>query len=204
MSTSLQTEHSANALDEKALDQLFRHARTHSTWQDRKVEPQLLRQLYDLMKFGPTSANTSPARIVFLTSDEAKARLVPALPEMNQEKARTAPVVAIIAYDLNFWEKLDKLMPHRDYKPWFSGNPAFAEKTALQSGTLQGAYFMLAARSLGLDCGPYLGDDEKVNAEFFAGTTWRVNFLCSLGYGVPEKLYPRLPRLDFEEAVQVL
>lgn len=113
-------------------------------------------------------------------------------------------VVVLVAYDLKFWEKLDKLMPHRDYKPWFSGNPAFAEKTAQQSGTLQGAYLMLAARSLGLDCGPMLGDDEKVNAEFFAGTSLRLNFVCALGYGDREKLFPRLPRLDFDEAVTLL
>ena len=162
------------------------------------------RKLYDLVKFGPTSANTSPARFVFVTSDEAKARLVPLMPEMNREKTRTAPVVVLIAYDLQFFEKLDKLMPHRDYKPWFTGNPAYAQKTAMQSGTLQGAYLMLAARSLGLDCGPMLGDDDKINAEFFPDSSWRLNFVCALGYGVKEKLFPRLPRLDFDEAAQIL
>jgi len=191
-------------LGDAALDQLFRQARSYSFWQPRMVEESVIRRLYDLVKFGPTSANTSPARFVFVMSDEAKARLVPLMPEMNQEKTRTAPVVALIAYDLKFYDKLDKLMPHRDYKPWFTGNPAAAERTAKQSGTLQGAYLMLAARSLGLDCGPMLGDDEKLNAEFFPDSSWRVNFLCALGYGVKEKLFPRLPRLDFDEAARIL
>jgi 3-hydroxypropanoate dehydrogenase len=191
-------------LDDAALDMLFREARSYSFWQQRPVEESLIHTLYDLVKFGPTSANTSPARFVFVTSEEAKARLVPLMPEQNREKTRTAPVVALIAYDLKFYEKLDKLMPHRDYKPWFANNPAFTEKTALQSGTLQGAYLMLAARSLGLDCGPMLGDDEKINAEFFPNSSWRINFVCALGYGVKEKLFPRLPRLDFDEAARVL
>lgn len=191
-------------LGNHALDLLFREARSFSSWQERPVEPELLRQLYDLMKWAPTSANSSPARFVFLTSEEAKARLIPALPEQNRAKAAAAPVVVLIAYDLEFWKRLDKLMPHRDYKPWFSENPDFAGKTAQQSGTLQAAYLMLAARSLGLDCGPMLGDDDKVNAEFFADSSLRINFVCALGYGDRNKLYPRLPRLDFEEAVTVL
>ena len=191
-------------IGDAALDQLFRQARSYSFWQPRAVEESVVHRLYDLVKFGPTSANTSPARFVFVMSDEGKARLVPLMPEMNQEKTRTAPVVALIAYDLRFYDKLDKLMPHRDYKPWFVGNPAQAEKTAKQSGTLQGAYLMLAARALGLDCGPMLGDDEKINAEFFPDSSWRVNFVCALGYGVKEKLFPRLPRLDFDEAARIL
>jgi 3-hydroxypropanoate dehydrogenase len=199
-----QTVSPSSQLDDASLDVLFREARSFSFWQPRPVEPSVVRKLYDLVKFGPTSANTSPARFVFLTSEEAKTRLVPLMPEGNQEKTRTAPVVALIAYDLKFYEKLDKLMPHRDYKPWFAGNPAQAEKTAMQSGTLQGAYLILAARSLGLDCGPMLGNDEQINAEFFPDSSWRINFICALGYGVREKLFPRLPRLDFEESARIL
>jgi len=191
-------------LDTPALDQLFREARSFSKWQDKPVSLPLIEEIYHLLKFGPTSANTSPARFLFLTTPEAKSRLVPLLPEMNQEKARTAPVVAIVAYDLEFYHKLDKLMPFRDIKPWFAGDPAQASQTAIQSGTLQGAYLMLAARALGLDCGPMLGDLGKIDQEFFAGTSWRSNFICSLGYGDRSLLHPRLPRLDFAEAVKTL
>ncbi len=194
----------ANRLDDLSLDQLFREARTFSNWRDRPVSPSLIQELYDLLKFGPTSANTSPARFLFLTTQEAKARLVALLPEMNQEKARTAPVVALVAYDLEFYHKLDKLVPFRDLKPWFTGDPAQAIRTATQSGTLQGAYLILAARALGLDAGPMLGDLEKIDAEFFGGTTLRTNFICALGYGDRTQLHPRLPRLDFAEAAQVL
>jgi 3-hydroxypropanoate dehydrogenase len=199
-----QTISSASQLDEAALDLLFREARSFSFWQPRPVEDSVIRKLYDLLKFGPTSANTTPARFVFVTSNAAKARLVPLMPEMNREKTASAPVVVLVAYDLKFYEKLDKLMPHRDYKPWFVGNPAYAEKTAKQSGTLQGAYLMLAARSLGLDCGPMLGNDDQINVEFFPDSSWRLNFVCALGYGVKEKLFPRLPRLDFDEAALIL
>jgi 3-hydroxypropanoate dehydrogenase len=191
-------------LDDKALDQLFREARSFSYWQDRPVEESLIQELYDLLKMGPTSANTSPARFVFVRSEEAKARLVPLMPEMNQEKTRRAPLIVLIAYDLRFYEKLGKLMPYRDIKPWFTENPAFLEQTAHQSGTLQGAYLIMAARSLGLDCGPMLGDNEKTEAEFFPERGWKLNFVCAIGYGVREKLYPRLPRLDFSEAALLL
>ena len=191
-------------LDERALDQLFREARSFSYWQDRQVEESVVQELYNLLRLGPTSANTSPARFVFLRSDEAKERLVPSMPEVNQEKVRRAPLVVLIAYDLRFHEKLDRLMPYRDIKPWFTENPAFREQTARQSGTLQGAYLIMAARSLGLDCGPMLGDNEKIEAEFFPGRAWKLNFVCALGYGVREKLYPRLPRLEFSEAAVLL
>ena len=191
-------------LDDKALDQLFREARSFSYWQDRPVEESVIRELYDLLKMGPTSANTSPARFVFVRSEEAKARLVPLMPEMNQEKTRRAPLAVLIAYDLRFHEKLGTLMPYRDIKSWFTGNPAFLEQTARQSGTLQGAYLIMAARSLGLDCGPMLGDNEKIEAEFFPERGWKLNFVCAVGYGVREKLYPRLPRLDFSEAAILL
>jgi len=190
-------------LDAAALDQLFREARSFSKWQNRPIEPELIQELYELLKFGPTAANTSPARFLFLTTPEAKERLAAVLPEMNQEKTRTAPVVAIVAYDLEFSEKLGKLMPFRDIKSWFS-DPAQALRTAHQSGTLQGAYLILAARALGLDCGPMLGDLNKIDEEFFKGTTWRSNFVCALGYGDRTQLHPRLPRLDFSEATMTL
>lgn len=190
-------------LEASALDQLFREARTATKWLEAPVDPTLIQELYELLKWGPTSANTSPARFVFLTSDEAKARLVGLLPEGNQEKARTAPVVVLVAYDLEFHQKLDKLMPYRDLKPWFS-NPDVAAQTAAQSGTLQGAYLILAARALGLDCGPMLGDLGAIDREFFEGTTWKTNFVCALGYGDRAQLHPRLPRLDFEEAARIL
>jgi len=198
------THDQTDRLDALALDQLFREARSFSKWQDRPISPQLIEEMYDLLKFGPTSANTTPARFLFLTTPEAKERLVPLLPEMNQEKARTAPVVAIIAYDMEFYHKLDTLMPFRDIKSWFANEPIQAIHTATQSGTLQGAYLILAARALGLDCGPMLGDPDKLDQEFFSGTSWRSNFICSLGYGDRSQLHPRLPRLDFTEAVKVL
>jgi 3-hydroxypropanoate dehydrogenase len=195
---------SQTRLDDRGLDQLFRDARSYSFWQQRPIEESVIRELYDLLRMGPTSANTSPARFVFVRSEEAKARLVPLMPEQNQEKTRTAPLVVLIAYDLRFYEKLGKLMPYRDIKPWFTENPGFSEQTARQSGTLQAAYLMLAARSLGLDCGPMLGDNEKIDAEFFSDQAWRLNFVCAIGYGLKEKLFPRLPRLDFSEAAVIL
>ncbi len=192
-------------VNEAALDLLFRNGRTHTAWLPRPVPERLLRQAYDLAKWGPTSANTSPARFVFLWSGEAKARLFPALMPGNVEKSRTAAVVAIIAYHLEFYEKLPKLFPHGDARSWFVGNPPLIEETAFRNSTLQGAYFMLAARALGLDCGPMSGfDPEKVNAEFFPDGKYKVNFICNLGYGDPSKLHPRDPRLDFEEACTVL
>lgn len=192
-------------LNNTPLDTLFREARTFSAWQPRPVEPELLHELYDLLKYGPTAANTTPARFVFLTTEESKARLVPLMSEGNRKKTQAAPVVTLIAYDLEFFNKLDKLRPFGNTKAQFEGNPALSEMNARQSGTLQGAYLILAARSLGLDCGPMGGfDAEKVNAEFFAGTSLRINFVCSLGYGDRENLLPRLPRLDFEETVTIL
>jgi len=190
-------------LDGAAMDQLFHEARSYSKWQTRPVERAILEEIYELLKYGPTSANTSPARFLFLTTEEAKSRLVPLLPEGNKEKAGTAPVVAIVAYDLEFFHKLGKLMPYRDLKPWFS-DPTQAERTAIQSGTLQGAYLMLAARAFGLDCGPMLGDMKKIDEEFFEGTSWHANFLCCLGHGDRAQLHPRLPRLDFGEAARIL
>ena len=190
---------------EEALDLIFREARTHYAWKPIPVSSETLRQVYDLMKLGPTSANTTPLRIVFVSTEEAKARLLPTVAEFNVEKSRTAPVVALFAYDTEFYEKLPKLMPYRDMKPFFVGNPDLIQKTGIVNSSLQAAYFMLAARALGLDCGPMAGfDADKLNAEFFPDDKWKVNFICNLGYGSGEGQFPRLPRLDFEEAALIL
>jgi 3-hydroxypropanoate dehydrogenase len=192
-------------LSDQGLDLIFRKARTFSYWQDRPVPKDLLRQVYDLAKMGPTSANICPARFLFVVSKEAKERLKPALAAGNVDKTMTAPVTVIIAHDLEFYEKLPKLFPHVDAKAWFVGKPAFIQESAFRSGTLQGAYLMIAARALGLDCGPMSGfDNQKVDAAFLSGTPWRSNFLCNLGYGEPSKLHPRSPRLDFDEACRLL
>ncbi|MGA7685529.1 MAG: malonic semialdehyde reductase [Terriglobales bacterium] len=202
--TTISAQTKATISDE-ALDQLFREARTHNGWLPKPVSAGLLRQIYDLARFGPTSANGSPARFVFVTSSEAKQRLRPALSAGNLEKTMAAPVVVIIAYDTEFHEHLPKLFPHRDMRSIFAGNPALIQETAFRNSSLQGAYFMLAARALGLDCGPMSGFDAgKVNAEFFADGKWKANFLCNLGYGDPSKLFPRSPRLSFEEACLIL
>ena len=192
-------------LDDRSLDILFREAHTHSNWLDKPVSDALLHQIYDLMKWAPTSANCCPARIVFVRSAAAKQRLLPAMAPGNVEKTRAAPVTAIIAYDLEFYEKLPELFPHADARSWFAGNQPLIETTAFRNGTLQGAYLLLAARSLGLDAGPMSGfDNEKVDKEFFAGTKVKSNFLINLGYGDSSKLFPRSPRLPFEEAAQIL
>jgi len=187
-------------IDEAALDQLFREARTHNSWQARPVADELLRQAVDLAKMGPTSANTSPVRIVFVRTPEGKERLRPALSPANVEKTMAAPVTAIIGHDLAFHDLLPRLFPHADAHAWFVGNESLIETTAFRNGTLQGAYFILAARALGLDCGPMSGfDNAQVDAAFFAGTTIKSNFLVNLGYGDPAKLFPRSPRLDAAE-----
>ncbi len=191
------------ALDDRALDQIFRAARTHNKWQDRPVPDATLRELYDLLKWGPTSANGSPARFVFVRTPEGKAKLKPALSAGNIEKTMTAPVTVIVAYDSAFYEKLPYLFPHADAKSWFAGNDALAAETAFRNGTLQGAYLIVAARALGLDAGAMSGFDQAaVDAAFFAGTSWKSNFLVNLGYGDPAGLFPRSPRLSFEEAVR--
>jgi 3-hydroxypropanoate dehydrogenase len=193
------------AISDAALDQLFRKARTHNGWQAKPVSAELLRQIYDLARLGPTSANASPARFVFLVSPDAKERLRPALSRGNLEKTMAAPVTIIIAYDTEFHEKLPELFPHKDMRSVFAGKAALIEETAFRNSSLQGAYFMLAARALGVDCGPMSGFDAgKVNAEFFPDGKWKANFLCNLGYGDPSKLFPRNPRLSFEEACVIL
>jgi 3-hydroxypropanoate dehydrogenase len=187
-------------LDDDALDLLFRQARTHNGWQDRPVADDLLRQAVEIAKMGPTSANCSPMRVVFVRSPAGKERLEPALSAGNVEKTIAAPATAIVAYDLAFHELLPRLFPHADARAWFSGNNALVAETAFRNGTLQGAYLMLALRSIGLDVGPMSGfDREKVDAAFFAGTSIRSNFLCNIGYGDPSKRFPRSPRLAAEE-----
>ena len=194
-----------NKVDDNVLNVLFKSARTHNVWLPKPVTDELLHEIYDTFKFGPTSANSSPARVLFLKTAEAKERLVPALPPLNVEKSRTAPVVAVIAYDTEFFEKLPKLFPHADARAWFVGNETLAQETAFRNSTLQGAYFMIAARAFGLDCGPMSGfDPAKVNEEFFPDGKWKVNFICNLGYGDEAKLFPRGPRLDFDEACAII
>jgi 3-hydroxypropanoate dehydrogenase len=205
-------------LNDDALDLLFRNARTHSEWLDKPVPEGTLRQLYDLMKWGPTSANSSPARILFLRSPESRRRLLPALSPGNIEKTLGAPVTAIIGYDTRFYEQLPTLFPHADARSWFAGNPELSESTAQRNSALQGAYFIIAARALGLDCGPMSGFDQaKVDQEFFSAEREsdsghedrpvgliKSNFLVNLGYGNSGKVKPRNPRLEFDEVCAVL
>lgn len=193
-------------LDEAALATLFRDARTHNRWRDEPVSDETLHELYALLSLGPTSGNSSPARFLFLRTEEAKHRLGPALSSGNYQKTMDAPVVAIVAYDPSFYEKLPMLFPHNlDAVGWFTSNEALAATTAFRNGTLQGAYLIMAARALGLDCGPMSGfDNDKVDEIFLSEYGWRSNFLCNIGHGDPEGLHPRLPRLDFDEACVLL
>jgi len=195
-------------LDDYALDTLFRKARSQNGWLPEPVSDAQLRAIYDLAKLGPTSANSSPARFLLLRTDAAKARLKPFLSDSNRDKTMSASVVAIIGYDTAFYEHLPRIFPHnQDAINWFKGaeKKAIADATAFRNGTLQAGYFMLAARALGLDCGPMSGFDiQGVDREFWSGTTVRTNFLCSLGRGDPAKVYPRSPRLHFDEACKIL
>jgi nitroreductase len=185
-------------------EQLFTEARTQNGWLDTPVSDDTLRQLYDLLKWGPTSANCSPARIVFVRTPEARAQLVACVSPGNAAKVQQAPVTAIIGMDMAFYEKLPQLFPHADAKSWFVGNQPMIDATAFRNASLQGAYLILAARALGLGCGPMSGfDAAKVDAAFFAGTTVKVNFICSLGHGDPAKVFPRSPRLSFDEACRL-
>ncbi len=195
---------SGQPLSDAALDQLFREARSHNKWLDKPVSEEQIRQIYDLLKWGPTSANSCPARFVFVRSPEAKERLKPCLDEGNVDKAMSAPVVAIIGMDMEFYEKLPKLFPHTDARSWFVGKPDKIRETAFRNSSLQGAYLIMAARSLGLDCGPMSGfDNAKLDAAFFPDGKVKSNFICAIGYGDPSGLYPRGPRLDFEEACRI-
>ncbi|KAB8196179.1 malonic semialdehyde reductase [Lysobacter maris] len=194
----------SRTLPDAALDQLFRTARTHNEL-GGEVSDDTLRQLYELAKWGPTSANMSPLRLVFVKSPEAKAKLGPALDKGNYAKTMAAPVTAIVAFDQDFHDKLPYLFPHTDAKSWFEGPRENRHDAAFRNGSLQGAYVLLAARALGLDCGPMSGfDNARVDAAFFAGTAIKSNFLINLGHGDPAKLFPRSPRLSFDEAARIL
>jgi 3-hydroxypropanoate dehydrogenase len=193
------------AIEATALAQLFTEARTHNGFIDRHVPDELLRKAFDIAKMGPTSANQSPLRILFLRSEAAKARLLPALSAGNLEKTKAAPVVAITAYDEQFYEHLPFLFPHADAKPWFSGNAELAARSAFQNGTLQVAYLIIALRAVGLDTGPMTGFDRtKVDAEFFPDGRFKSNVLINIGYGDSSKLFPRSPRFDFDQVAQIL
>ena len=192
-------------LNPQTLAQLFTDARTFSSWQDKTVPSELIEELYELTKFAPTSVNGSPARFIFVTSPEAKAKLKPALAEGNIDKTMTAPVTVIVAADHSFYEHLPQLFPQADAKSWFMGNQPLIDATAFRNSSLQGAYLIMAARALGLDAGPMSGfDNTAVDAAFFAGTNTRSNFLINLGYGEVNKLHPRNPRLRFDQAAQIL
>ena len=192
-------------LPDACLDQLFREARTHNAWRDKPVPDALLQAIVDLLKLGPTSANCSPARFLFVKSREAKERLKPHLSEGNRDKTMKAPVCTVIGFDLDFYLHLPKLFPHTDAKSWFEGKKEKIAETAFRNGTLQGAYIIMAARALGLDCGPMSGfDNQGVNREFFAGTNVKSNFLCSLGYGDASVLFPRSPRFSFDAMARII
>ena len=196
---------SGTPLDDSALDLLFRAARTYYSWDSTPVTDADLHALYDLVKMGPTSANASPARFAFVRSTEARARLAAAGADNNKAKILAAPVTAIIGFDTRFYDRLPELFPHADAKSWFSGNPALARETAFRNSSLQGAYFILAARALGWDTGPMSGFDKAaVDAEFWAGTDVETNFICSMGKGTTEALFPRSPRLAFKDAATIL
>jgi len=192
-------------LSDAGLDKIFRQARTYRAWRDEPVSDVLLEAIYDLAKMGPTTVNCCPMRVAFLRSKEAKEKLRPALDAGNVDKTMAAPVTAIIAYDLEFYEQFPKLAPHRDGRKMYAGKDAAIAETVMRNGSLQGAYFIVAARALGLDCGPMSGFDRaKVDGIFFAGTSWRANFLCNLGHGDPADLKPRAARLEFDEACRLL
>ena len=186
-------------------EQLFTAARTQNGYRPTPVADETLRQLYDLVKWGPTAANSTPARFVFVRSEEAKARLLACVSHGNVQKVREAPVTAVIGMDMAFYDKLPQLFPHTDARSWFIGHPLKIEHTAFRNSSLQGGYFILAARALGLDCGPMSGfDAAKMDAAFWAGTTVKTNFICTLGEGDPTKVLARSPRLSFEEACRLV
>lgn len=196
---------SGTPLGDAALDLLFREARTYYSWADTPVSTADLHALYDLVKMGPTSANASPARFIFASSPEARAKLAATASEANAPKILAAPVTVIIGFDTKFYDKLPELFPHADARSWFAGNAALARETAFRNSALQGAYLILAARALGWDTGPMSGFDKAaVDAAFWAGTDVETNFICSLGKGTTEKLFPRSPRLSFEDAARIL
>ncbi|NUX98947.1 malonic semialdehyde reductase [Paraburkholderia youngii] len=192
-------------LSDQALAQLFRDARTHNGWQNKPIDDAVLRELMELFLLGPTSANSSPGRFVFVRTPEGKEKLRPALSAGNLEKTMAAPVTVIVAMDMAFYEQLPKLFPHADARSWFVGNERLIADTAFRNSTLQGGYLILAARALGLDTGPMSGFDQaKVDEAFFAGTPVKSNFLINLGYGDPSRLFPRSPRFSFDEAARIV
>lgn len=193
-------------LGEAALKQLFTEARSHNAWQKKDVPDALLREVVDLMKMGPTSANCLPARVIFLKSDSAKQRIAPFLSEQNRAKSMSAPVCAIIGHDMQFYEHLPRLFPHNQTaRTWFEGKPEVIQATVMRNGSLQGAYLMFAARSLGLDCGPMSGfDNAGVDKEFFPDGRVKSNFICNFGYGDPAGLFGRSPRFAFDEIAKIL
>lgn len=194
-----------HALDLKVLDQLFTNARTHTQWHERPINEATIRRLYDLTKMGPTSANGCPARFVWIHSEAAKQRLQPCLAPGNVDQTMSAPLTVIVAMDMEFYEKMPELYPHTDARAWFVGNDALIQETAMRNSSLQGAYLIMAARSLGLDTGAMSGyDAAQLDKEFFAGTRWRSNFLLNIGYGDDAKVHKRHPRLSFEDACQLL
>jgi 3-hydroxypropanoate dehydrogenase len=191
----------SEAINPSALKTLFTDARTHNGWQDIPVSDETLREIYDLMKWGPTSANCSPARIVFVRTPEGKEKLAPALSSGNLAKTLAAPVTAIVAWDSEFYERLPELFPHGDARSWFTTSPELAQETAFRNSSLQAAYLIFACRALGLDTGPMSGfDPQKVDTAFFTGTSLKSNLLINIGYGDASKVYARLPRLTFEDA----
>jgi 3-hydroxypropanoate dehydrogenase len=195
----------SNRLPDAALNQLFYEARTHSSWDGTPISEEDLHAIYDMAKMGPTSANGQPLRVVFVTSAEAKEKLKPALAPGNVEKTMSAPVVAILAYDLNFYENYPETFPIRDMRPMFVGKPDLIQETAFRNGTLQAAYLIIAARALGFDCGAMSGfNSAAVDAAFFAGTSVKSNFLCNIGHGDGKAMFPRLPRLDFDRVCQIV
>jgi 3-hydroxypropanoate dehydrogenase len=194
----------SESISQSACDTLFRHARTHGSWLDKPVSDGLLEEIYALMKMGPTSANCSPARIVFVRTPEGKEKLRPTLSSGNLQKTLSAPVTAIVAWDSAFYDRLPALFPHGDARSWFTSSPQLAEETAFRNSSLQAAYLIFACRALGLDTGPMSGfDREKVDAAFFADSGWKSNLLINIGYGDETKLYDRLPRLSFDDACRL-
>lgn len=192
-------------INDAALDQIFRRARTHRSWTDEPVSEIVLQAAYDLARMPPTSANCSPMRVLFLRSAAAKERLKPALSESNIEQTMKAPATAIVGFDLHFYDLLPRLYPAADARSWYAGKEELARATAFRNGSLQGAYFIIAARAVGLDCGPMSGfDNAKIDAEFFPDGRVKSNFLCNLGYGDGGRMRPRAPRLEFDEACKII
>ena len=192
-------------ISEECIETLFTRARSHNGWLDKDISCLQIQQIYEIMKYGPTAANSCPARLTFVKSKEAKKRLKSHLDEENIEKSMTAPAITIISYDAKFYEKLPYLFPHTNAKSWYEGKPDKINSTAQMNATLQGAYFIMAARSVGLDCGPVGGfNNETLDAEFFPDMLTKSIFICGIGYGDQSKVFPRLPRLSFDKSCEVI